>query len=34
VLRFEADTEAGLQRIQNLFRAQLLALDDKLQLPF
>ena len=34
VLRFEADDESGLQRIQGLFREQLLAVDDKLNLPF
>jgi phosphomannomutase/phosphoglucomutase len=34
VLRFEADTTEGLQRIQALFRTQLLALDAQLALPF
>jgi phosphomannomutase / phosphoglucomutase len=34
VLRFEGQTEAALRRIQALFRAQLLALDAKLELPF
>ncbi len=34
VLRFDADNEAALQRIQNVFRAQLLALDSALPLPF
>lgn len=34
VLRFEADTHAELLRIQNLFRQQLLAVDEKLVLPF
>lgn len=34
VLRFEADDEATLQRIQQTFRQQLLALDADLQLPF
>ena len=34
VLRFDADNDAGLQRIQDAFRRQLLALDPKIQLPF
>lgn len=34
VLRFDADTEDALLRIQNIFRAQILALDPKLTLPF
>ncbi len=34
ILRFEADTEAALKRIQSLFREQLLTIDPHLQLPF
>lgn len=34
VLRFEANDEAGLVRIQDAFRAQLLALTPDLKLPF
>jgi len=34
VLRFEADTDAALHRIQEEFRAALLALDAGLDLPF
>ncbi|HWU75117.1 MAG TPA: phosphomannomutase/phosphoglucomutase [Rhodanobacter sp.] len=34
VLRFEADNEAALKRIQQVFRKQLLAIDFKLKLPF
>ncbi len=34
VLRFEADTTAALNRIQDQFRQQLLAVDPTLQLPF
>ena len=34
VLRFEADTAAALQRIQDQFRSILLELDPKLKLPF
>jgi phosphomannomutase/phosphoglucomutase len=34
VFRFEADSEEGLQRIQALFRQQLLAIDPALKLPF
>ncbi|KGI79220.1 phosphomannomutase/phosphoglucomutase [Oleiagrimonas soli] len=34
VLRFDADDEAALQRIQQTFREQLLAVDPELKLPF
>ena len=34
ILRFEADTEAALRRIQNLYREQILALRPELTLPF
>ena len=34
VMRFDADSEEALRRIQGEFRAQLLALDPELQLPF
>ncbi|WP_266158993.1 phosphomannomutase/phosphoglucomutase [Dyella silvatica] len=34
VLRFDADNEAALKRIQEIFRAQLLAVDATLKLPF
>jgi len=34
VLRFDADNDAALLRIENAFRKQLLALDPKLALPF
>jgi len=34
VLRFDADTDTALARIQDTFRKQLLALDAKLKLPF
>ncbi len=34
VLRFDADSEAALKRIQDLFRIQLLACDAALKLPF
>jgi len=34
ILRFEADDEAELNRIQNLFRTQLLKLDSRLEMPF
>ncbi|HET8941947.1 MAG TPA: phosphomannomutase/phosphoglucomutase [Rudaea sp.] len=34
VLRFDADTDAALARIQDTFRTQLLAIDPKLKLPF
>ena len=34
ILRFEADTESELMRIQNMFRMQLLKVDSTLTLPF
>jgi phosphomannomutase / phosphoglucomutase len=34
VIRFEADTEQALKRIQELFRKAMLATDPKLELPF
>ena len=34
VLRFDADNEAALTRIKNLFRQQMLAVDPSLKLPF
>ncbi|HEX6613543.1 MAG TPA: phosphomannomutase/phosphoglucomutase [Rhodanobacteraceae bacterium] len=34
VLRFDADDKAALERIQGVFRAQLLSVDSSLQLPF
>lgn len=34
VLRFEANDEATLDKIQDTFRQQLLAVDDTLRLPF
>lgn len=34
VLRFDADTAPALERIQEVFRAQLLAVDPSLSLPF
>ncbi|SFL07418.1 phosphomannomutase/phosphoglucomutase [Rhodanobacter glycinis] len=34
VLRFDADSEAALKRIQQVFRTQLLAVDPELKLPF
>jgi phosphomannomutase/phosphoglucomutase len=34
VLRFDADSVAALKRVQDVFRAQLLALDSSLPLPF
>ncbi|MGH8145167.1 MAG: phosphomannomutase/phosphoglucomutase [Rhodanobacteraceae bacterium] len=34
VLRFDADNADALKRIQDAFRAQILACDDTLQLPF
>ncbi|HUA79717.1 MAG TPA: phosphomannomutase/phosphoglucomutase [Dyella sp.] len=34
VLRFDADNQAALTRIQETFRAQLLAVDPSLKLPF
>ena len=34
VLRFEGDTPEALQRIQNVFRSQILAINANLDLPF
>lgn len=34
VMRFEADNEQALEKVQNLFREQLLAMDSSLNLPF
>jgi len=34
VIRFDADSEEALQRIKDLFRQQMLAIDDQLRLPF
>ncbi|MEO8742437.1 MAG: phosphomannomutase/phosphoglucomutase, partial [Lysobacteraceae bacterium] len=34
VMRFDADTQAALERIQGLFREQLLAVKSDLVLPF
>ena len=34
VLRFDAENDAALRRIQSVFRTQLLALNPKLELPF
>ncbi len=34
VLRFDADSEAALQRIKDVFRQQMLAINDQLTLPF
>ena len=34
VLRFDADNEAALARIKNVFRGQMLAVDPSLKLPF
>jgi phosphomannomutase / phosphoglucomutase len=34
VLRFEAESETSLQRIQDSFREQLLAIDEAFELPF
>ena len=34
VLRFDADNEPVLKRIQDIFRKQLLAVDASLKLPF
>ena len=34
VVRFEADTEAALQRIKDLFKQQMLAINNQLKLPF
>lgn len=34
ILRFEADNETNLKRVETMFRQQLLALDPTLSLPF
>jgi phosphomannomutase / phosphoglucomutase len=34
VIRFEADDEPELKRIQQIFRKELLAIDTNLNLPF
>ena len=34
VVRFDADSEEALQRIQDLFKTQMLAINDQLKLPF
>jgi len=34
VLRFEADTDEALARVQNKFRAAILAIRSDLSLPF
>jgi phosphomannomutase/phosphoglucomutase len=34
VLRFEGDTEASLQRIKDIFKLQMLAINSELKLPF
>jgi phosphomannomutase/phosphoglucomutase len=34
VARFEADTQSSLERIQDMFRQQILAIDSSLQVPF
>jgi phosphomannomutase / phosphoglucomutase len=34
VLRFEADNPVALKRIQQVFSAQMLAVDPTLKLPF
>ena len=34
VLRFEADSEEALQRIKDIFRQQMLTINNKLTLPF
>jgi len=34
VLRFEADTEEALQRIKDIFRQQMLAINPELRMPF
>jgi phosphomannomutase/phosphoglucomutase len=34
VTRFEADTQEALERIQNAFREQILAVQPDLELPF
>jgi len=33
-LRFEADDSAGLQRIKNIFMAQMQSVDDSLEIEF
>jgi Phosphomannomutase len=33
VMRFEGDTKEALERIQSIFKEQLLLIDPKLQLP-
>jgi len=34
VLRFDADDQAALERIQRVFREQIHAIDPELELPF
>ena len=34
ILRFEADSQESLERIQNIFRQHLLQLNPNLKLPF
>ena len=34
VVRFDADSESALQRIKDVFKQQMLAIDDRLDLPF
>jgi phosphomannomutase/phosphoglucomutase len=34
VVRFEADSQASLDRIKDMFRQQILAIDSSLQVPF
>ena len=34
VMRFDAESEAALQRIKNVFKQQMLAVNDQLKLPF
>jgi len=34
ILRFEANDEANLEKIQSIFRGQLLKIDPNLVLPF
>ena len=34
IMRFEADNQPALERIQNQFREQMLAVDSRLELPF
>ncbi len=34
IFRFEADTEFELKRIQDIFKAELLNVDNTLRLPF